>query len=187
MSSWVGVRISEITFCWIYNNVFYRHYNNFQKIGFSRKIKIIFVRVGLGNLFLKKWANPGLFFYFFRFPNTIFIEKNCRCQRDSNSEGEHADYSTTTTALALKTLNWPLIKFKFTKEIVQKLNFGEMVSYHPSVHRAMCHTITNGDHPQLLHLLLLLLLLASTQIILIEVISLQLGWNKQKIMTEHLW
>ena len=62
-----------------------------------------------------------------------------------------------------------------------------MVSYHPSVHRAMCHTITNGDHPQLLHLLLLLLLLASTQIILIEVISLQLGWNKQKIMTEHLW
>ena len=130
-------------------------------------------------------GQPRPLFLFFPFSKHNFYRKNCRRQRDSNSEGEHADYSTTTTALALKTLNWPLIKFKFTKEIVQKLNFGEMVSYHPSVHRAMCHTITNGDHPQLLHLLLLLL--ASTQIILIEVISLQLGWNKQKIMTEHLW
>ena len=64
MSSWVGVRISEITFCWIYNNVFYRHYNNFQKIGFSRKIKIIFVRVDLGNLFLKNGPTPASFLFF---------------------------------------------------------------------------------------------------------------------------
>ena len=38
-------------------------------------------------LFLKKkWANPGLFFCLFSFFSITILQKNCRSQRDSNSD-----------------------------------------------------------------------------------------------------
>ena len=36
--------------------------------------------------FFKKWANSGLFFVFSFFSNTILQKKNCRLQRDLNSD-----------------------------------------------------------------------------------------------------
>ena len=51
---------------------------------------------------LLKGPIPASFCLFFSFPTQI-LQKNCRRQRDSNSDrwnrGEHADHLTTTTAL----------------------------------------------------------------------------------------
>ena len=37
-------------------------------------------------MFFKKWANPGLFFCLFSFFSITILQKNCRPQRDSNSD-----------------------------------------------------------------------------------------------------
>ena len=43
--------------------------------------------ITLFNLFyFKNWANPGLFFVYFRYFQQQFYRKNCRLQRESNSD-----------------------------------------------------------------------------------------------------
>ena len=59
--------------------------------------------LSIKSMFLKKWANPGLFFCLFSFfSNTNFTEKTLGVSRIRarivGAEGKHADQLTTTTA-----------------------------------------------------------------------------------------
>ena len=62
----------------------------------------IFTRVCLLCFYKKKWANPGLFFVYFRFFKHNNTEKTVGFSgirtRIVGVEGEHADHLTTTTA-----------------------------------------------------------------------------------------
>ena len=44
------------------------------------------VRLSIKGPSFFKWANPGLFLFFCSFSSTKFTEKNCKLQRDSNSD-----------------------------------------------------------------------------------------------------
>ena len=67
---------------------------------------VLCIRIKLDNLnyfIFKKWANPGLFLFFFVLFNNNFTEKIVDFSGNRTwivgVEGEHADHQTTTTAL----------------------------------------------------------------------------------------